>query len=999
MHTLWFWKNWPRGERKLFWLLASLGFASIFILCFVYFQNPSLAFIWEQFQTIELLEIPSRTFSMGLSSVDVPIDNLLLFETFSGSALQPTAWIFYIFLGCVSIGFLLYTTFITTLKRYSFLVGVGFLILAIVSFRWEALELFGLTNKFTSAVIVVLFGGTAYFFQSIRTHHSFNFRLSVFTGIATVIGIIIFLFSHITEPFLHLAANAITISIVMSIYFILMVAHEIVASFVSIVTNSRDASKSALHFFVIFMIYFANLIITYLIREQYIYWDIFTVNSFFLLTISAVIGIWGLLKREPLYADAIENPAHPILLYLGFFLTTFATVSLGIATDSTTLVETFNDIILFSHLGYGIIFFSYTLSNFGPMLLANLPVHKILYKPDTMPFMTFRIMSLIATFAFLSFSSPLTTYFDRVTAAYHNAQGDIYLSHGDQTTAEAYYRKSILYRNQNHHAHYALATMYAEQLDPNRELKEYETIINTSPTEISYLNLADITGLNGNYVRTQEVLTDGLKIFKKSGVLANAQALNYYQIGLLDSSLSYFQKARNVTLTKATAETNLFATSAKLDLKFPADSLLKLLGSDDIGAQSNALALANVQHLPLDVRPSLSKDTVLNVKMATLLCNQLTNQRNKIDTALLAPIISLARKSVNENFKEYLLVAAAQSYYQHDMIKKAFDLVREMAYSTDKGKYFNLLAIWFLEQDEPNTAAGYFKKANEKRIKGANFLEALSYTEADSAKNALPIWRALIQSNDSLISNEAKVYLKILEQPVSPFQLLNDMEKYGVCNYRIPLNDSSLFMQVAQSIVDEDGRAKAILARSKRWLALDEVNLAADYMNLLRGMKLRDKSLAENILAHTLILNAKLSNWALIESQLEKMPEIFINEKIYLQALVAERQNKSADAKKKFEYLASANFLFTDGLLASAKYFEKNSTDKLKAYSILVNGLLANSNSVPLLKEYIKVSANLGFDEEVRQTLEKLKLLISSKAFTKYITTNNLVDEKPNHLR
>lgn len=988
MHTLWFWKSWSSGDRKLFWLLASLCIVGMVLFCFVYFQSPSLAFIWEQFQTIELLEIPSRNFSIGLSHVNVPIDNLLLFETFSGSALQPTAWIFYVFLGCVSVGLLLYTTFITTLKRYSFLVGIGFLILAIVSLRWEALELFGLTNKIASGVIVILFGGTAYFFQSIRTHYSFNFRLSVFVSMALATEIIIFLFAHTTEPFLHLAANALTIGAVMSIFFMLMVAHEIVASFVSIVTSSRNASKSALHFFVISMIYFANLTITYLIREQYIYWDIFTVNSFFLLAISAIIGIWGLLKREPLYSDAVENPAHPILLYLGFFLTTFATISLGVAIDSTTLVETFNDIILFTHLGYGIIFFAYTLSNFGPMLLANLPVHKILYKPDTMPFMTFRIMSLIATFAFLSFSSPLTTYFDRVSSAYNNAQGDIYLSHGDQTTAEAYYRKSILYRNQNHHAHYALATMYAEQLDPNRELKEYETIINTSSTEISYLNLGDIISLNGNYVRTQEVLTDGLKIFKKSGVLANAQALNYYQIGLLDSSLSYFQKARNSALTKATAETNLFATSAKLNLKFPADSLLKLLRSDDIGAQSNALALANVQHLPLDVRPSLSKDTVLNVKMATLLCNQLTNQGNKIDTALLAPIVALARKPINENFKEYLFIAVAQSYYHHDMIKKAFDLVREMAYSTDKGKYFNLLAIWFLEQGEPITASRYFTIAKEKKIAGADLHEALAYTEADSIKNALPLWAALSQSGDSIISKEARLYLKILEQPIAKFESLSDAEKFGLCRYQIPLTDSLSFIKIAQSISDEDWRAKAILDRSKRWLTLDEVNLSADYMNLLRGMKLRDQSLAENILAHNLLLHAKLSNWKMIESQFEKMPKTFINEKIYLQALIAERKNKSTDAKKKFEYLASANFLFTDGLLASANYFEKNSTDKLKAYSILVNGLLANSNSIPLLKKYIQVSANLGFDEEVKQSLDKLKLLISAKAFTKYVATN-----------
>lgn len=993
MNTLWFWKRWSPSDQKIFWLLSVLVSAAFFVFLFANFQNTSFAFVWDQYQQVEVVETTIRNFQVGLSSINLPVDNLVLFETFSGSSLQSNTWLYYVLLLGVGAGMLVFVTFITTLKRFSFLGAVGFLILMLVSLHWEALFLFGISHKAISGVVIALFAGTAYYFQSFHTHHSFITRLAVFASITIVLALVIFFFSQVPQPFLILASNTLLAATAMSILFAIMVSHEIIAFFVTMITSSRTPSKSAMHFFLISAIYFVNLIITFLIREKYIFWDIITVNSYFLLAVSAVLGLWGVRQRESLYIDSVENPIHAIFLYLGFFLTAFTTIGFSIGTDNSPLMETLNEIILFVHMGYGIIFLAYVTSNFGPMLMANVHVHKILYQPSTMPFFTFRAMGTIATFAFLSFSSPLISYFDRALAAVYNAQGDIQYTQGELSTAEAYYRKSLAYRNRNHHAHYALATLYAAQLEPVKEMKEYEELLKTTPTEFTFINLNDIYSTNENYIKNQEVLKDGLFIYKNSGLLANAQGLNFYQIGLLDSSIYYFQKSRKSSFTKVTAETNIFATSVKLHVKFPADSLLQLIGSHDAGVQSNALALANAQQLPLQVKVKIPTDTVLNLKIATLLCNQLTNQANTIDTLQLRQIASLARKPINANFKEYLLASVAQAYYQQDQIKKAMDIIREMAFSTDQGKRYNLLATYFLEQGDALTAARYYKIAHDKKVPGAQLREAIAYSEADSIREALPLWRTLSISTDSLERQQAQLYLKIFERPLTSWEDLNDLEKYGMCHYRISLADSAQFQKIVNSISDNDLRARAIIERTKKCYQLDEVEEAIKELQPLRGIQLTNKKLADEIKVLNLMLSASTQQWEFIESGLKSdFPNEYRNEFIYLNTLL--EQQKGTDAKSAMAYLSDVNYLFEEGLIAAAEYYEKDTTNRLKPYTLLVNGLLARPYSVKLLKAYSKLAANLGFEDEAQQSLAKLKQLLSTQRFESFVNENQSVFSK-----
>ncbi len=988
MQSLFFWKNWSKPFQLLFWFLLSIAFIAASFFLFAYFQNPSLAIAWDQIQQLELIDVPIRNFSIGLFDVSIPADNYLLLESLSGSGLQTSPWIFYVFLFFLVNAYVVLLSIITTLKRFSFLMGMGLFILVIVSLQLEALQFFGLSNKLPTIGTLILFAGVAYYFQSFRVRASFIQRAFAFYALSLITGLCILFFSRVNQPFLHLAVNGLVSGMVLCIVFIFLVAHEIVASFIYIVTQSTKPQKSARHFFVITAIYFINLFLSYLIKEGQLDWNIFVVNSFFLLGVSSVLSIWGTKNREPLYEDLLPSPALAIYFILAIMGVAFATLFFFSATASTTMTEGLEDLIIYSHLGYGLIFLVYVIANFSPMLMANLPVYKVLYKPSTMPFFTFRAMGLIATYAFLSFASNWGSYVNQAYAAYYNAYGDLYYQQGELITAEGYFKKSILYRNQNHHAHYALATIYSYQLDPAKERSEYAEACETSATEISYINLSEVYGRSGNALATSLVLGEGLKKFPISGVLQNAQALAYSKLNSPDSALYFFQQARNLSTTKDIAETNLVALSAKFKFNYPADSLLGLLGSSKAGAKSNALALATIQQLPIDIKFELPSDTVLSVREATLIGNYVINQRKTIDTAFLSQIVLLARKPSNENFKEDLIASSAQAFYEQGQVKKAADLIRALAYSTGRGKYFNLLGLWLLEQKNPATAANYFKVANEKSVPLALFYQAIANTEADSLAKAIPLWEIIAQSLDSVYSNKAKKMLALL-QTKNISTNASDEDKYNFCRYKIPLTDSLQFINVVRSIGNEDLKAKALLDRSKKWFEKDEPEIAVAYLSNLRGLKLKDKTLAEDILYFNLLLAADRGNWDAIQKQLAvDLSEGHTNEKIYLQALLDEKNNKQEAALKKFHYLANTNIQFEEALLASAHFFLKDSTDRLKPYSILVSGLLAKPNSIKLLKAYVKEAAILGFDEESELSLEKLKKLMSPRAFRRYVKEN-----------
>jgi hypothetical protein len=991
MNSFTFWKSWNKSYQVLFWMLAVSVTFFIAFLWYARFQAPAPAITWEQWQQLSVEESLLHSFSKGIFEIPVYGDNFLIYEVMAGSDLQPPASTNYFFLFASVVSVILLLAIISTLSRYWFIIAMGLFCLFFMTLQIDALQVFGYSGKAPAIAMLILFCGVAFYYHALRVQATLLERVAVFTCLYSLLLLMVGLFAHVPDPFLIFSVNHFGLAIIITLIFILMTGHEIPAAFITLLTKSNRQEKSLRHFLVIFGFYFLNLLLSYGIKIGYIHLSIWTIDFYLLFTISAILGIWGFRQREPLYESFF--PANPTGTYfvLAFALIAFASIGFFIVNAHDTVLIVIRDMIIYSHLGYGIIFLFYVISNFGSMLSQNLQVYRVLYKPNTMPYFTFRLMGLICTFAFLVFDTNWRTPIKQVFATYYNMYGDIFLRQGEHEQAQTWYKRSVFYRNQNHHAHYALADLYGYQLNGKDELAEWKAAGESQPLAQTVINLTDALRSKDQNTEAIFAIERALHRKKDNGALLNAKGLIYAQLNMADSSLQSFQKARQSANLKQKAETNLLAASARFKITYPADSLLRLLGSENEGARANTLALATQQNHPIEMDYRANADTILTLTRAVFMCNYFLNQRTNVDTLLLHHGIELARKPVNESFKEYLLITAAQAYYSQGRVKLAFELAREVAYGTAKGKYFTLLASWALEQDNAAVAADYFAIAKEKQQPNALLNEALALTEANQLSDAWPLWDSLTKSNEPIASEKIQKLKNVLSSSQGEIRTADDESKYLFCRYRLPLSDSIAFGNISNSIADEELKIRALLEYASKWYDVDEPEIAARYVNKAEGLKpVRERTLAHYYYLRALLV-AQSKDWnelAQMTRANDLLKQYYRNAPIYFEALMDEAANNLTEAEKKFDYLGRANVYFEDGLIASARFFTEHGNDPLRPYSIIVSGLLAKPHSVKLLKAYIKQSALIGFDKEAETSLEKLKQLIPRASFNKYLKEN-----------
>jgi hypothetical protein len=602
-----------------------------------------------------------------------------------------------------------------------------------------------------------------------------------------------------------------------------------------------------------------------------------------------------------------------------------------------------------------------------------------------MPHFTYRLMSVIAAYAVLSVAVSWKTYINQATATYYHAYGDLYLSQNDDVTAEGYYLKSLQFRNQNLHAHYALATISARQYDSFKERQEYEKTLTWSPSIPVYLNLSQAYAIQNDLLEAALTLDAGKKIFPKSGELQNAVGLSFLKLRVRDSALYSFKAAQNLSGTKTVGETNYLAACAIFNVDQPVDSLLSFDGSETNGVAVNATALANLQNKSVELESKLFADTALSVYQATLLCNYLVNKRAYADTALVQQVIKLAARPVNEDFKEQLTLAAAHALYAHGEVKQALQLVRDVAYKSGDGSAFSLLGLWLMEQNNPVLASSYFKLAAEKQEPRALYYQALAETESDSLKKAAITWDSLRNTKEKDLAAYAEKMTRVLSVNTAQVGNLPDDEKYYFCRYRISLNDSLSFLKVVSAITEPSLKSQAYYDRAKKWFALDEIDKTVYQLRQISSISNRLKASLDEF---GILLAAEKRNTDFIKKKLGTGITLSAGLKLYVDALLAEETGNTKVTQARYVRLADTNDQFEEGIVAASQFLAKDSTNRLKNFSLLVDGLLAKPNSVKILKQHVLESIALGFEQAAQDSLDKLHALMPESSFKKFIAAH-----------
>lgn len=982
MQSLFFWKNWTREYKFWWYALIVLLLAGLIFLWAGYFRAPQGLTAWDTYQDQQTIESISHTFDVGNFEFVVPIDSYTTFEYYHAGPLQVSTTTSYIFVAVLALMSMVLLTVITTLPRFWYYTGVGLFVLFLVSMRLDVLGLFGQRNFTPVIVTAVVFIAVSFYFNAFNTTASFTLRALVFLALTAVLGIIVHFCSAVEHPFLYLSVSSFIPGLIITVLFMFMIAHEILAGFVYLTSQSETNSKSLRHFAVISLIYLVNLVLAYMNEAGFIEWDFVFINLYLLFTVSAILAIWGYKKRDQMFDNIISYYPFGAYFIAGLAVIAFTTTAVMLHSYNDAALRIIRDVIIFSHIGFGVIFILYFTSNFIGMMAANKNVYKVLYSPVSMPYATYRIAGLIATLAFV-FYSQWHTYVYYATAGIFNSMADVQQTIEGEVTAEEYYGKARSYAGTNFHSNYNLATLALTRNDFSGAHTYYNSINRKKITESSVINNANVFLLEDNNFEMEHALEAGLTVFPKSGFIENNLGYALFKVNKRDSAFLFFDRATKNNTTRESAETNLTALVAKNNIAVQADSLIQPFTKSN-GVLSNALIIAGQQHQTLTTPIDPLKNPVLTVQSATLLNNYMVYKLRDLDTTFISRAFKLATDSVNSDYSEALKATLAHAYYYQNNVARAMALMGEVAYVTQslQGKFNYTMGLWALEQGNPQLAVSCFAYSVEQDYKDAKTYNAIALAEARKEEQAREAAAALLESRNLSDREIGRQLRKIYATTTTEVLTQTDLEKYQYCRYRLSLTDSTLFTKIINTIDNPNYKALIILEMAQRQFNAGSVQKAIRYFTRMEGIRFTDKNLNAKINHFELELLAARNEVRLLGEKINQgidFPQDKLLQKMLYTALIQEASGDTLAAQKNYEILAVYNPFFEEGVIAAARFFRNHSAERLKAYTLLAEAKQINPGSIRLLAAYINEATRIGFDDFAADAYAELEELRSTK--------------------
>lgn len=980
MWTVRFWRDWPLSQRIFFFIFAGMLVAMTAAMWFGYFVQPQPAIELQTITEPELSEMVVDQVRQGAIELPVTGNNYIIFQRQLGGPIQPSIEVAIAYAALMAFFVVGMLAVISTLSKFYYLVGMGVFILFVTTLSPELLGVFGDFGKTFTVVILLLYGLSSFYLFYFKPTASFAVRILVFTGVTAVLGLTISFFNGSGMPFLYLATYATEAGLAIVALLTITVSHEILAGFLFVVTQGNTRTRTLRHFAIAAGIYLANLIIVYCIRFKYLNWDILTINLLLLLTISTVLGIWGIRQRQKTYEGIIDADPYAVYAYLIAAAFAFGTIAMLEFNGNDSPISGIEDIIIFSHLGFGFIFLMYLMSNFLSMMLKNYSVHKVLYAPTNMPFFTFRLGGVVATLSLLIYNTWQVPVHNML-AGYYNQLGDLYVEVNVPTVANAYYEEARTYGFMSHHANYALAYLEGKRLNSDGEQVRYEDASYLRPTPMSVLNWAQVYQASGKNVRAIIALREGMRKLTDKSSAENTLALLYARGGLRDSAQIYFERARKGKMRQL-SNANLIGSNALGWTQAPVDSTIQ---DNHPGTEANRLALANKLGRVV-TSFELPGDTVLTLAKAAAISNYLLNQRQHVDTAFVTKAVALARRDGNSGFKESILFSAALALYQSGEVKRAFQLMEEVTLQSDvKGKYNYIMTLWALDKREPKRALAYADYSISQGFRRAPIVHAVSLTEGLRIKestltSALKAWDSVAHGADTLAHQLAVDMARVLTSEPQALSSFTDTEKYSFARYRYTLGDSSKVFELVSSMTDDDIKARVLLDFAQDLVDADQLHAAHHMLERMTGFSLSDPNIGKQMALLEMITVAGINGPSRVVDAVKQLPFTFEGKdrryKILFDAWTAEVAGDTTNATRLYEWLSTHDPFFDDGILSAARYFRGKG---FVAYNLLSEAVLYHPSSIRIRKAYALESARRGFQTYSETMIEELKAVLGSK--------------------
>ena len=961
-----FWRRWSGKERILYTFLLSIFSVSLICYTIIAIRGPENALEWNITSTAETVKVPLKNVQVGLFEFELMADNYLINQYYQGSAHHITKSAAYIFLALFSSALVILLSIVTYLKRFWYLVTMSIACFVFVNFRFEQLEIFGWIDNTFLIIVLALVIPMSYYIHSFKEEMPFLRRNAFFAVIFLFLSIVISIYSENSNPFYFLANYNYTAPVVITILFIFLVSHEVVYLILFLVTGAinQPGKGGTFHFIVLSTIYLLNVGLLYLKNAQIIDWDLIYVNAFLLLAMSAVLGVWGFKQREIRYENIL--PFKPLAAY--FFLTLgiicFVTISYHAYTHNDPVIETFEDAIVFSHFGFGIMFLLYILANFINLLNKNLQVYKVAFKEDNMPYFSANMAGLVIVAAFYYLSNQAA--FQQAIAGYYNGLGSVYSYEGDNFLAEEYYKRGSIFGYNNHRSNYSLGEMALQEGDFSEAIQRFRNATKKKPSEFAFVNLANAQKNDFLFFDALFSLKEGLRVFPESPQIRNNLGLLFKSTNILDSAIYYMEKGAKGEWGTRTNLTNIFDVLTRNKIELNSDSLQNFFdNSTHLPLKSNLIAYSNnTSKWVIPPTAGYPSDSVLDLHQFAYLYNLEFSKLGQLGGADI--IDEYSKAQTNGLFsRELAYLGALKRYALDDMTSfyRSMDLL--MNDPINKGYYNHILGIISLENKAPRLAAEYFQKALDEQYESAEVNLAIALTETGNRAQALGVWSGLWQQDSLEVANDIIVSL------TAPLNVImgsgSDALKYQAVRYRSTGLNWESREGLISSISDNNFRAGAYRANIESQIRVGNFDEASHYLNLIGQIDAEVTDLEKRLRTY---------QFADKEIKVDQLLNDSINEYWF-----------KVDDKKAIDFfmnLGTKNPFQEAEVVIASMFFAQQVKNHDVAYNILINANEINPYSMRIKKAYILEAVQTGLSNYANDELRILKEMMAPDEYDEF---------------
>ncbi len=978
-----FWKYWRKNQKIAFNILFFLFLISFIAFAISIWKGSDLTTYWAKQTELSGVKVVLDTFTQGIFNVPVEANNYIVTEKYNAVHKIISTPVNNILLFGYVIGILILLTISTTLTRVWYAIFTTMFIAVLACLKLEFLMLFGFTNQVGLGIALFLFLPLSFYFNNIRTEISLIRRFFIFCAVTVLFLVISYFFSKGTHPTHFLTHYGLSAFLFISFCFVIMVSHEIIIGFVNLTSNVMKSNRAFLIFILLSLFYLSILVLLFLKQPFY-----FLPKPFLIFAISSVVGIWGFKKQSESLTYIFSSTGFGVFAYIGLAIITFTTIIFSFVTDNDPLIDAFNNLIIFSHLGMGLLFFVYVLNNFGDLIKRGQNVYKVVYKPFKMATFNARIGGGIAIIIMFLFNQKLIMY--KSFSGYYNALGDAYgLDKNDLIATDYYTSATSFFTEYNRKSNYALAEMAIKYGDLAKAVKFYQKAIKFNSTPYLYAALSDAQIQLSGFFPSLFVLQEGIKEFPESSYLHNNIALIYMRKSLVDNAVSHLKTAENNSPEKEVLQANQLACLIQSERYKDAFTLLKKGENKNyVSLRANTSALKNIL-ADKDIiisKPSIPKDTILSREHFAEWFNFSLSQRIAKDTAWIKDIKVLTAKENNEIFAEDLnFTKACYEYYSKNK-SLALNILNTLSTTStiQEDYYSRILGLWFMQQGAYQRAIENFDKAIKEGDTLSYMNRIVCYAENGNYVQSLLYLNE--RKNPINISLE-NVFQALLEKNIyAAGKKLNDREKVFLIHFS---RDTSLF-QLSNSIENKNLKILAQLEIAEQYLKNSHAIKAKGILNAIKQNNERvDDAIIEKINYLNLRLNLIEKNYQQVLNDVDKIkiPLQKNSEKIYFKAVAYNGLGDKLNADKYFKEAVEQMPLNIEVITGAVHFYKSVKKDNENAYFIILKALQLNPYSIQIQKEYILQSADMYLFKYSESALNDLKSLTTPTDYQDFLST------------